>query len=256
MQNSRETLQHAVDVIKNVEERKGMAITEKDMARKLDIPELQFYAYLHGEAPTPADLPFKLNAAYNIRSYMVEHSTSVHLPEPTLTKDGPARTASDRRSLKSIITLVKGIGTEKGMNITDEEIARKAGVSRQELDACLNGRRKVTNHLSTVLWSAYASLIDRHHMEAGRESLKHTVVLIRNCGLAAGSDITVKEMADAIDIPAEVLYAYISDENDLPLYDDLSSRLRSAYKSLLGNEIKVELREDINMIKSRKVAGE
>lgn len=234
----------------NMGRRKGMGITEEDMARKVGISELQLYAYLKGEDPVPADLPSRLYAAYNIRRHIVMASKAVHIRTPEPARDGPAQAASDRRSLKSIVSFIKSIGAEKGMNITDEEIALKAGISIQQFEAYLNGRKKVTNTLSTVLWSAYAGLIDSHQMEAMRESLKHTVVLIRNRGLAVGADITVKDMAGAIGVPGEMLYAYINDEKDLPQDYDISFRLRSAYKNLLSDVERVELLEDINMIKA------
>ncbi len=147
-----------------------------------------------------------------------------------------------------LIAFIKKIGEGKGMNITDEELALKAGITTEQFYAYLRSEDKISDELSSVLWSAYSSLITDTQKENNRESLKHTVVLIRNRGLSVGVNITVKEMAREIGIPEEVLYAYLNDENAMP-QDDLSYRLRLAYKDLLKNLEKVEIIEDINMIR-------
>ncbi|HMH23130.1 MAG TPA: hypothetical protein VK563_15205 [Puia sp.] len=254
MENSKEALQRAVALIKNSGVKKGMDVTEEEMARKLDISEKQLYVYLNGEDTTPADLPVRLKSAYGIRRYVVE-STQVHrVREPRPAEDESTRSENNSKSLKATISFIKKIGKNNGMNITDEELALKAGISTKQLNAYSNGEEKIPDDLSSLLRSAYADLINSVRMENNRETLKHTVVLIRNRGLGMGVNITVEEMAQKIDIPEEALYAYLNDENDIP-QDDLPHRLRSIYNDLLKNLKGVEIIEDINMVKSRNVSG-
>lgn len=253
MENSKDSLRQAVDLIKKAGVKKGAAITEEEMARKLDISEEQLHAYLNEEAPTPTGLPFKLKSAYNIRTYIVEASQVQYVRDPKPAKDGSARAESNRKSFESTIAFIKKIGEGKGMKITDEEIALKAGITTEQFYAYLRGEEKISDDLSSVLWSAYSDLITGVQKENNRESLKHTVVLIRNRGLSVGVNITVKEMGREIGIPEEVLYAYLNDENDV-LQDDLPHRLRLAYKDLLKDLEKVEIIEDINMIKIKNIS--
>ena len=252
MENSKDALRQAVDLIKKLNVKKGTSLTEEEMARKLGISDQQMYAYLNGEAPTPAGLPFKLKSAYNLRTYIVEATQIQYVRDPKPAKDESARAESNRKSFESTITFIKKIGEGKGMNITDEELALKAGITTEQFYAYLRGEDKISDDLSSVLWSAYSSLITGVQKENNRESLKHTVVVIRNRGLSVGVNITVKEMARKIGIPEDVLYAYLNDEDDM-LQDDLSHRLRLVYKDLLKDLKKVEIIEDINMIKIKNV---
>ena len=156
---------------------------------------------------------------------------------------------SNRTSLKAIILLIKGQGEKIELNITEEEIARKLEISTQQLQAYLDGKDNTPDHLPGALFAAYSDLLDTARKKDNSISLKHSVVWIRNCGLAKGLNITVKDMAQAAGISEEQLYGCLNDEYSTP--DDLASKLESTYSPLMEKITQVERKEDIDLIKKR-----
>jgi len=151
-----------------------------------------------------------------------------------------------RSSLKAVIAIIQDRGKTVGMDITVEEIALKAGISKERIDSYLNDEERTPDDLPHILLSAYQQLLDAAQKEDNRESLKRSVVWIRNHGLSKGMDITVEEMALKTGISGEQLYAFLNGELETP--DDLERKLESAYKDLLKNVEQVEVIEDINTI--------
>jgi transcriptional regulator with XRE-family HTH domain len=255
MESSREALQQAVDLIKKISEQRGAVVSGEEMARKLHISEEQLSAYLNGEAPTPAGLSLRLKSAYNLRTYVVSSSKELYIPNPKPRKNKTERSENNRRSFESTIKFIKKTSEDKGTPITDEELALTAGITKEQFSAYLSGEEKISDNLFSILWAGYSNLFGAAQRESMRESLKRSVVLIRNRGLSLGVNITVKDMAREIGITGEDLYAILNDDKEMP-QGDLSHQLRLAYEDLLKNVEKVEIREDINLIKIKSLSGE
>src|SRR5256885_268943 len=109
MESSKDVLTRAADLIKKRGMADGMTITEEEMARKTGIAEKQLHAYLNGQDKTPDNLSSVLRNAYAdfLNAIQVE---------------------ANRKSLERTIVLVRNAGLARGMDITMEEMAQKAGI--------------------------------------------------------------------------------------------------------------------------------
>ena len=152
----------------------------------------------------------------------------------------------NRISLESIISYINRCGKAKGLEITQEEMALKLDISSEQLSAFLKGEEITPANLWLQLRAAYFDLLDAAEAEEAREGLKHTLVLVRNCGLAKGMNITVEEMIRKIEISEAQLHAYLKGEDRTP--SDIPSKLHLAYKDLLENVDRIEVVEDLDTI--------
>lgn len=154
--------------------------------------------------------------------------------------------AEIRRSLLSLVDVIKKLGEEQGVVITEENMAEQTGTVINKFQAYLHGEAPVPKRLSTKLLSAYAHLFTSNRQAANLQSLQHSVLWIRNLGLAKKTNITLKEMAATLGISPKLLRAFLRDEKPVP--DGLPVQLESAYRLLLKDVDKVEMTEDLDTI--------
>jgi transcriptional regulator with XRE-family HTH domain len=136
---------------------------------------------------------------------------------------GSGRRLTDLESLERMISFIKKSGETKGLTITEEEMARKMGLTPEQLSGYLSGAAKTPNDTGFRLESAYEDLLNGIRMDENRKNLAHTIVWIRNHGRA-----------------------YLRGEYDT--LDELSYMLSTAYKDLIKDVTKVVIVEDIDMI--------
>lgn len=242
MQNSREALQRAV---KRAREK---GATDEEIAGKLDITEQQLLAYLDGSEETPGGLGHRLGKAYGIQTVIVRHTSTSEAPAPPPPpRDEKERQQQNLQSLRTTIQFLIQINGSKGITVTLEDLADKAGISAKQLAGYQAGEEVIPDDLVTRLHSAYQPLLDRIHFDSNREALQNSIVLIRNKGLAQGMDITLQDMAEKIGLTKERLHAYLDGA-----YDTLESYawiLEKAYPDLIKKEDQVVIQEDYYMIK-------
>lgn len=237
------SLKDAVDTITKSKAAKGTVVTEEEMAQKLGIPVEQFYAYLREEARPPLDLTARLNRAYGIGRIMGWSSSTHQPPEFGLPVDEAEISENERKGLASTMTIIKDRGKRKGMAITEEEMARKVGLSGARMQAYLTGSERTPSGLWHQLKTAYQPLLDAVQQEENRLTLNATIVKIRNLGLVAGRDITLEEMMEKMGITGEQLYDHLSGATALP--HEVGGSLYSAYKDLIGPSGQVRVVEDV-----------
>jgi transcriptional regulator with XRE-family HTH domain len=249
MESNKEALINAIERVKQRGARKELSITGEEIARKLDLTEKQLDAFLNGEEEPPANLASRLMSAYNLRTSIVRHRSTSRAREPEPPQNESEIRKRNSRSLKGIIGLIKDRGKRKGITITEEEMAEKIGVPAAKIPAWLEDKERTPDDLTQRLLSAYQDLLDAARVEDNREALASAVLWIRNRGLEEGMNITMEEMAGKAGISGEQLYTFLNGEQDTPA--DLGHKLEAAYKSLLKDIDKVEIIEDINMIRKR-----
>jgi hypothetical protein len=107
----------------------------------MPLPQLQ--AYVNGEQPTPGEIIQPLWTAYD-----------------DLYKEIQQRNRNGQLTYK--MDIIRRRGEEKGMNITDEEMARHLGMTGEELAAYLQDPGKTQEEFSALsdrLWTAYPELL-------------------------------------------------------------------------------------------------
>lgn len=141
-ENNRKRLQSIVTEIKKCGEKKGLFISDDAIAQKINIPEKKLHAYLNGELKTPSGVTNKLWAAYDDLLKMLQIENC-------------------RVALQTTVVWIRNIGLNKGMNISPEEMAAKAGITVQQLHTyLLNGfDPEVAGDISSTIESSYKELI-------------------------------------------------------------------------------------------------
>jgi transcriptional regulator with XRE-family HTH domain len=132
--------------------------------------------------------------------------------------------------LQHTIDLLKRCGAEKGITITEEEMAGKIGLSVQQLQAYAEGEEPVPDGLRARLRAAYSDLIAAIKQDGYRNSLQATIRGIKSFGKDVGVTITEEEMAGKIDMPIAQLQAYIDGEQPAPR--NMTQLLLTAYDDL------------------------
>lgn len=138
----RNSLQSTIRAIKAMGRDTGVTITEGEMAAKIDMSVAQLQAYANGEQATPADMSGRLMTAYD-----------------DLYKEIQQRNRNV--CLRSRMDSIRKMSGEKGMEITDEEMAQRLGMTGQELAACLKDPGITQDEYSAMsdrLWAAYPEL--------------------------------------------------------------------------------------------------
>lgn len=175
---------------------------------------------------------------------MVRATKEDHVPDPT--REEQQKPGSARENLQRLVTVIKALGKEQGLPVTEQEMALKTGVSADTFNAYLAGEAPAPKQLFSTLLAAYNHLFEANRRENNLRIIQHSVLWIRNQGLATGVSITLEEMAGKAGISGKQLQAYLRGEEAVP--DDVSSRLELAYKKLLKNVTSVELTEDLDTI--------
>ena len=253
MESNKEALLNAIERVKYRRSTGEATVTGEEIARKLDLSEKQLDAFINGEKEPPADLASRLMSAYNLKTFMVRHTSVGRAQRPEPPQNESEIRKSNSRSLKAIIGLIKDRGKRKGITITEEEMAEKIGVPAAKIPAWLEDKEKTPDDLTQRLLSAYQDLLDAAQADDNKEALARAVLWIRNRGLEEGMNITVAEMAGKAGVSGEQLYAFLNGEEDTPA--DLGFKLETAYKFLLEDIDKVEMIENINIIRQRPDSG-
>lgn len=222
---------------------KKKLVTVDEMAGKIGITPEQFHVYLEGRVKPPIDLPNRLLAAYGIGTVMGWTSKSTKAPVFIEPQNEAEERERDRTSLKAIISLIKDRGVRTGQNLTEDDMAAKAGISGEQMQSYLNNEAKIPDDFTHTLLTVYQPLLDAVRREDNRYNLMTMIVKIRNLGLVEGMDITLSEMIDKLGITGEQLYAYLVGEYDLG--DDLYFVLQAAYKDLINAYGQVRVKEHI-----------
>jgi transcriptional regulator with XRE-family HTH domain len=210
-------LQHTIDLLKRCGEAKGMTITEEEMAGKIGLSAEQLRAYAEGHEPTPDRLRSRLRAAYRGLITAIE-------------QDGY------RNALESIIRAIKGIGSNIGVTITEEEMAGKIGMSVAELQAYINGEQPAPGDMPQRLMSAFDDLHKEIQQRNRSGHLRVKIDIIRRKSAEEGKEITGEEMAGHLGMTGEELAACLKDPGKTQEeFSALSDRLWAAYPELLKN---------------------
>ena len=136
-------------------------------------------------------------------------------------------------TLKKTIPIIKKLGAEVGIEITEEEIARKMNMSREQFDVYLNAADKTPNEVLTQLWAAYDDVVKAVQRSNNSAPLRNMITLIKDRGKTKGMHIMDEEIVEKIAIPREQFEAYLNGEIATP--DDVLSLLWSAWPDLLKN---------------------
>ena len=138
--NNSRSLKAFIGIIKDRGNRKGITITEEEMAEKIGVPPEMIPAWLADKERTPNDLPERLLSAYK------------DLLDAVQAED-------NRLSLEHAVLWIRNRGLTKGMNITMDEMAGKVDLPGEQLYAFLNGEADTPNDLGPQLETAYKSLL-------------------------------------------------------------------------------------------------
>lgn len=132
--------------------------------------------------------------------------------------------------LQHTIDLLKRCGEEKGMTITEEEMAGKMGVPLAQLQAYVNGEQPAPDHLRAELRAAYSDLVTAIKQDGYSNSLQSTISAIKAFGRETGVTITEEEMAGKISLSLSQLEAYANGEQPTPA--EMAGRLMASYDDL------------------------
>lgn len=138
--NNSRSLKAIIGLIKDRGIRKGITITEQEMAEKIGISPAKIPAWLSDEERTPDDLTQNLLSAYQ------------DLLDAVQAED-------NRLSLARAVLWIRNRGLTEGMDITVEEMAGKAGISGEQLYAFLNEEDETPVDFGYKLETAYESLL-------------------------------------------------------------------------------------------------
>jgi predicted transcriptional regulator len=133
-----QALNSTVDTIKILSAQRGAPIDEAAIAEKMGMTEAEFRACLSGKSKVPHQLMVELWPAYEYLLKEVVRADKV-------------------RALKERIALVHRRAEKVEVEVTDEEIARRAGISPDELKAYLDGSIEVPEGLLQTIFEAFRS---------------------------------------------------------------------------------------------------
>jgi plasmid maintenance system antidote protein VapI len=132
--------------------------------------------------------------------------------------------------LRHTIDLLKRCGEEKGMTITEEEMAGKIGMPVAKLQAYVNGEEPMPDRLRARLRAAYSDLVTAIRQDGYRNSLQSTIRAIKAFGRDVGVTITEEEMAGKIEMTLGQLQGYVDGDQAVPA--GMAGRLMAAYDDL------------------------
>jgi plasmid maintenance system antidote protein VapI len=139
-ESNQSSLKATLQFIKSVGGDMGQVVTQDEMAGKIGLSPERLAAYLNGEEPVPDELAGLLHTAYDdlIKSH---------------------RSESYRNYLERTLVTIRNRGLAVGRDITLEEMAEKAGLSMEQLYACLAGEQAMPDDMASPLRAAYEDLI-------------------------------------------------------------------------------------------------
>jgi transcriptional regulator with XRE-family HTH domain len=141
---------------------------------------------------------------------------------------------SPKDSLISTIRAIKALGKDQGLTISEAEMARKIGLSKEQLEYYITGNMETPDDLTHRLLTGYDYLFEAARRRNNNAIILSTVALIKERSAAEGITITEEEMADKIGIPMALFNPYLA--GDIRPSDDIViDPLRAAYKQVLKN---------------------
>jgi plasmid maintenance system antidote protein VapI len=239
-----EPLVQAIEKIRKRPKNAGKVIELSEMADKVGVSLDEFQAYLSGEAEIPSGLPYRLRSAYGMGVSNVTITSSVKSREfkPYYEMTEEERQQTNYTSLTAILSSRKKLAQDQGLEITEEELAARAGITEVQLSAYLNREVPIPMELINKLNTSTRDILDAAIAKQNRNNLKHAIPQIRNRALAKDLDITLGDMLFHIGLSNEELYAYLSGEQNAS--EDYSAKLRLAYPDMDGSG-KTEIREEL-----------
>jgi DNA-directed RNA polymerase specialized sigma subunit len=102
------------------------------------------------------------------------------------------------------------------LEITEEEIARKMKMSREQFDSYLNAEGKTSREILEQLWMAYDDLFKAVQRSGRSAHLKDRIERLKKLAIDKGTRITDEEIREKIAIPREQFQAYLSGEIETP----------------------------------------
>lgn len=136
-------------------------------------------------------------------------------------------------TLKDALPVIKQLGAEVGMEITEEAIARRMNMSRETLDTYLNATTRTPNDILTQLWVVFDDVIKAVQRSNRSAPLRCAIDLVKRLAMARGIDITDNEIVGKIGLPREQFEAYLSGEVTAP--DEVLSLFSSTWPDLFRN---------------------
>jgi plasmid maintenance system antidote protein VapI len=138
--NNSRSLKAFIGIIKDRGNRKGITITEEEMAEKIGVSPAKIPVWLEDKERTPDDLPERLLSAYK------------DLLDAVQAED-------NRNALEHAVLWIRNRGLTQGMNITIDEMAGKVDLPGEQLYAFLNGEADTPADLGYELEKAYRRLL-------------------------------------------------------------------------------------------------
>jgi hypothetical protein len=148
-------------------------------------------------------------------------------------------------TLKDTVPILKLMGAELGMDITEEDMARKINMPWEQFEAYLNAAGKTPNEVLSQLWVAYDDVLKALQRLNNSTSIKNKIAMVKRLGKEKGMDITDEEIVLKLAIPRELFEAYVSGE--LPTPEEIFPLFWSAWPDLLKNVQFVSVREVVEL---------
>lgn len=238
-----EPLAKAVEKVRKKRKNAERTVSVEEMAEKVDVTTADFLAYLSGEAEIPSGLPHRLMKAYGMGiSTVTISSTRTHSHKPPWEWTEEERQERNHTSLTTIFSGYPRMAKDLGFELSEEEVARKAGISQDLLQAYRNREVPIPDEVINDLHDSTKHIRDAAISKQMRNNLMHLLPDIRNKALEKGFDITLSDMLSHMGLSNEDLYAYLSGEQTTA--EDYSLKLQLAYPDLHGEgttEVKEEL---------------
>ena len=115
-------------------------------------------------------------------------------------------------TLKDSVALIKKLGAEVGLEIKNDEIAKRVGLTDVRFERYLNGTVKTPNKIFQLLVPIYEEFMGAVQRKNRSARLKHFIELVKNRGKSEGMDIGNDEIILKLSIPGEQFEAYLSGE--------------------------------------------
>ena len=140
MQTRVESLKITIRLIKYCGKVFEMDITEAEMAQKVNVTEKRFQQYLDGKKRMPNNFTYLLVTAYDdiIKAQQMQTTSSV---------------------IRNTIALIKQKGLEKGLTITEEEMAETINVPIEKFNIYIKGVEHTPDEIIELLHLAYKDLL-------------------------------------------------------------------------------------------------
>jgi hypothetical protein len=152
------SLLSTIRAVKAISKQLGRAVSEEEMAAKVNLSVEQLNAYVGGAEPVPAAVPQRLHEAYlDLYEALDQHYRAM--------------------PLRSTISTIKRMGEKQGLVITEDEMAQRVGISRAAFDAFLQEPRELQEpgELEERLKAVYRELLKNVRVESVSLTARHAV---------------------------------------------------------------------------------